>query len=107
LNMDIVVKLNVVESLLLGTISIIVFRVGGVSVIFRGTPTEKFICEPNDVRCFKERIKEVSSLSCGEVVDLSAKLGSVEERFNKDKIRKELMGVFPRVGAGLERHKDI
>jgi len=84
---------NVVESMLLGTIPI-AFRVGGVPEILHGTPAEKFICGPNDVRCFNERIKEVSSLNYEEVIDLSTKLGSVKERFNRDKIREELMEVF-------------
>jgi len=84
---------GVVESMLLGTIPI-AFRVGGVPEILHGTPVEKFICEPNDVHCFNERIKEVSSLNYEEVVDLSIKLGSVKERFNIDKIREELTEVF-------------
>jgi len=46
------------------------------------------------VHCFNERIKEVSSLNHEEVIDPSAKLGSVKERFNRDKIREELIGVF-------------
>jgi len=84
---------SVVESMLLGTIPI-AFRIGGVPEILHGTPVEKFICETNDVYCFNERIKEVSSLNYEEVIDLSMKLISVKEIFDRDKIREELMD-FP------------
>jgi len=84
---------SVVESMLLGTIPI-AFKVGGVPEILQGTPAEKFICEPKNARCFNERIKEVSSLNYEEVKDLSAKLSSVKERFDRDKIREGLIEVF-------------
>jgi len=84
---------SVVESMSLGTIPV-AFRVGGVPGILQGTPAEKFICEPNDVHCFNKRIKEVSSLKYEEAIDLSTKLGNVKERFNRDKIREELIEVF-------------
>jgi len=84
---------SVVESMPLGTIPA-TFRVGGVPEILHGTPAEKFICEPNDVRCFNEGVEEVLSLNYEKVMDLSAKLDGVKERFDRDKIREELVEVF-------------
>jgi len=84
---------SVVESMLLGTIPI-AFRVGGVPEILHGTPAEKFICEPNNVQCFNERIKEISSLNYEEVIDLSAKLSSVKEKIDRNRIKEELTKVF-------------
>jgi len=84
---------SVVGSMLLGTIPI-AFRSGEAPEIPHGTLIEKFIYEPNNVRCFNERIKEVSSLNYEEVIDLNTKLGSVKEGFDRDKLREEFMDVF-------------
>jgi len=78
--------------MLLGTMPI-AFRVDWVPETLHGTPVDEFICEPNDIRCFNKRIK-ASSLNYEEVLDLGTKLGSVKERFNGDKIKEELTGVF-------------
>jgi len=44
-------------------------------------------------------LKRSPSINYEEVIDLSAKLGSVEERFDRDKIREELMEVFQKWGV--------
>jgi len=88
---------SVVESMLLGKIPI-ASRVGEVPEILHATPAEKFMCEPNDVRCFNEKIREVSSLNYGEIIDLSVKLSSVKERF---KNRGGAYGGFPGVRSRL------
>jgi len=48
----------VLEAAATGTIPV-AFRVGGVPEIVEGMPAERFLCEANDIECFKEGLEKL------------------------------------------------
>jgi len=62
--------------------------------ILHATPAERFICEQMTFIASMRKFRSFPSLSYEEIIDLSVKLSSVKERFDRNKIREELMEVF-------------
>jgi len=84
----------VLEAAATGTIPI-AFRVGGVPEIVEGTPAERFLCEPNDVKCLVKSVETVLALSLEELTDISTKLQEeVRRKFDLNVFEEKILGLL-------------
>jgi len=84
----------VLEAVATGTIPV-AFRVGGVQEIVGGTRAEKFLCEPNNIECLKEKFEEVLSAKPENIISLGLELRmEIMKRFSIEDTERELVKVF-------------
>ncbi len=84
----------IIEAMLLGTI-VVASKVGGVLEIVQNTSAEKMLFNAGDSDELAEKIKEVSSFSKEELVDVGSKLKEgIARKFNNKSTEARLLKVF-------------
>ncbi|MGC9106841.1 MAG: glycosyltransferase family 4 protein [Infirmifilum sp.] len=84
----------IIESMLMGTLPI-ASRTGGIPEILEGTPTEKYMFTPGEAGELAEKIEDITSLSPGEIAEISIQLKeNMWSKFNVEEVKRNFLGIL-------------